>query len=255
MFLFWGYFPCCASLLIRIHYRVHLMSSSISLRNEITKRRLSMYLSTGLIKLSFGQCVDICLPSCSSYPWCPFRGLYQEHIFPVLHQAYQSPLTPMMVSTSVSLCSFLIALVDCSQHEAALKSESWDFLTIQCPVLVLLKKIYVYNGHACACSQSCLTLCNPMDCSLPGSSVLGVSRQEYWSGLPFPTPVGSSRPRNQTCVSCIAGECFTLVMLYANSVSKYICTVVCLEDCTILEQPCHLFFFSLLLMTLVCFFF
>ena len=161
------------------------MSSSISLRNEITKRRLSMYLSTGLIKLSFGQCVDICLPSCSSYPWCPFRGLYQEHTFPVLHQAYQSPLTPMMVSTSVSLCSFLIALVDCSQNEAALKSESWDFLTIQCPVLVLLKKIYVYNGHACACSQSCLTLCNPMDCSLPGSSVLGVSRQEYWSGLPF----------------------------------------------------------------------
>ena len=30
--------------------------------------------------------------------------------------------------------------------------------------------------------------CDPMDCSLPGSSVHGISRQEYWSGLPFPFP-------------------------------------------------------------------
>ena len=31
-------------------------------------------------------------------------------------------------------------------------------------------------------------LCNPMDCSLPGSSVHGILQQEYWSGLPFPPP-------------------------------------------------------------------
>ena len=36
--------------------------------------------------------------------------------------------------------------------------------------------------------QSCPTLFNPMDCSPPGSSVHGVSRQEYWSGLSFPPP-------------------------------------------------------------------
>ena len=30
--------------------------------------------------------------------------------------------------------------------------------------------------------------CNPVDCSPPGSSVHGFSRQEYWSGLPFPSP-------------------------------------------------------------------
>ena len=30
--------------------------------------------------------------------------------------------------------------------------------------------------------------CNPMDCSLPGSLSMGFSRQEYWSGLPFPSP-------------------------------------------------------------------
>ena len=33
-------------------------------------------------------------------------------------------------------------------------------------------------------AQSCPILSNPMDCSLPGSSVLGFSRQEYWLRLP-----------------------------------------------------------------------
>jgi len=37
-------------------------------------------------------------------------------------------------------------------------------------------------------AQSCLTLCDPMDCRPSGSSVHGFSRQEYWSGLPFPPP-------------------------------------------------------------------
>ena len=37
--------------------------------------------------------------------------------------------------------------------------------------------------------KSCLTLCHPVGCSLPGSSIHGISRQEYWSGLPFPLQV------------------------------------------------------------------
>ena len=37
-------------------------------------------------------------------------------------------------------------------------------------------------------AQLCPTLCDPMDCSLPGLSVYGVFRQEYQSGLPFPSP-------------------------------------------------------------------
>ena len=37
-------------------------------------------------------------------------------------------------------------------------------------------------------TQSCPTLCNPMDYSLLSSQSMGFSRQEYWSGLPFPCP-------------------------------------------------------------------
>ena len=41
-------------------------------------------------------------------------------------------------------------------------------------------------------AQSCPTLSDPMDCSLPGSSVHGFSRQEYWSGLPLPLIVSNA---------------------------------------------------------------
>ena len=41
---------------------------------------------------------------------------------------------------------------------------------------------------------SCPTLCDPMDCTLPGSSDLGFSRQEYWSGLPCPPPGDLTSP-------------------------------------------------------------
>ena len=38
-------------------------------------------------------------------------------------------------------------------------------------------------------AQSFPTLRDPTDCSLPGSSVHGFSRQEYWSGVPLPSPL------------------------------------------------------------------
>ena len=36
--------------------------------------------------------------------------------------------------------------------------------------------------------QSCPTLCDPIDGSLPGSPIPGILQQEHWSGLPFPSP-------------------------------------------------------------------
>ena len=57
--------------------------------------------------------------------------------------------------------------------------------------------------------QWCLTLHCSVDCSLPGSSVHGIlqARTLEWVAIPFSR--GSSRPRNQTWVSCIAGRFFT----------------------------------------------
>ena len=48
----------------------------------------------------------------------------------------------------------------------------------------------------CLVTQSSVTLCNPMDYSTPGSSLsMGFSRQEDWSGLPFPSPGALSDPQ------------------------------------------------------------
>ena len=59
-------------------------------------------------------------------------------------------------------------------------------------------------------TQSCPTLCDPMDCSLPGSSIHGIfqARVLEWGAIAFSK--GSSWLRDQTQVSCIAGRCSTL---------------------------------------------
>ena len=59
-------------------------------------------------------------------------------------------------------------------------------------------------------AQSCLTLCNPMDCSLPGSSVHGIlqARILEWVAVPFFS--GSSQPEGWIQVSRFAGEFFTV---------------------------------------------
>ena len=49
---------------------------------------------------------------------------------------------------------------------------------------------YKIVAAAAKSRQSCPTLCDPIDGSLPGS--LGFSRQEHWSGLPFPSPMHES---------------------------------------------------------------
>ena len=49
--------------------------------------------------------------------------------------------------------------------------------------------------------------CNPMDCSLPGSSLpMGFPRQEYWSGLPFPSPGNLPDPGTKPVSPALTGS-------------------------------------------------
>ena len=59
-------------------------------------------------------------------------------------------------------------------------------------------------------AQSCPTFCDPIDCSPPGSFFRGIfqARIVEWVAISFSR--GSSWPRDQTQVSCIAGGCFTV---------------------------------------------
>ena len=55
-------------------------------------------------------------------------------------------------------------------------------------------------------AQSCLMLCDPVDCSPPGSSVHGIMQARIleWAAISFSR--GSSQPRDQTWVFCIASR-------------------------------------------------
>ena len=69
----------------------------------------------------------------------------------------------------------------------------------------------------CSVAQSCLTLCDPMDCSQPGSSVHGIVKQEYWSGLPNPPPGDLHDPGIEPMSlmsSALAGGFFTTSAIY-----------------------------------------
>ena len=75
-------------------------------------------------------------------------------------------------------------------------------------------------------AQLCLTLCDPVDCNLPGSSVHGIlqARIVEWVAISFSR--GSSRPRDWTRVSRLAGKHFNLwatifPILLFSSISLY----------------------------------
>ena len=62
----------------------------------------------------------------------------------------------------------------------------------------------------CLVIQSFLTLCNPMNYSVPGFSVHGILQARILEWLAIPSSRGSSQPRDQAQVSCTAGGFFTI---------------------------------------------
>ena len=55
-------------------------------------------------------------------------------------------------------------------------------------------------------AQSCLTLCDPMGCSWPGSSVHGILQERILEWVAISFSRRSSQPRDRTLVSCIGRQ-------------------------------------------------
>ena len=71
----------------------------------------------------------------------------------------------------------------------------------------------IWKPVDCVCmlaSQSCPTFYDPMNCSLPGFRVHGILQAEILEWVAIPSSRESSRPRDWTQVSCIAGGFFTI---------------------------------------------
>ena len=61
-------------------------------------------------------------------------------------------------------------------------------------------------GGVCLVTESCLTLCNPMDCGPPGSSVHEITQGRILEWIAISFSMGTIRPRDRTCVSCIGRQ-------------------------------------------------
>ena len=71
--------------------------------------------------------------------------------------------------------------------------------------------VYIYESESeNEVTQSCPTLCDPMDCSLPGSSVHGIFQAIVLEWVAISFSRGSSWPRDRTRVSCIVDRRFTV---------------------------------------------
>ena len=62
-----------------------------------------------------------------------------------------------------------------------------------------------FTGISRSVAQSCLTLCDFMGCSPPGSSVHGILQARILEWAAMPSSRGSSWRRDRTCTSCIVG--------------------------------------------------
>ena len=72
----------------------------------------------------------------------------------------------------------------------------------------------------CLVAQLCPALCDPMDCSLPGYSVHGISQARILEWVTVPSSRGSSHPRDQTQVSSTAGGFFTIWAIEVANLMK-----------------------------------
>ena len=161
--------------------------------------------------------VDCSLPGSSVY-WnfpgkktgvgCHF--LLQE-IFPtqgsnpnLLH--WQADPSPLSHQESSQICMYSFGCTGL-QHEGYLDVAMWDSFPPPGiepgPPTLGAQKLTLWTTREdptqlsvqfSSVTQLCPTLCDPMDCSLPGIPSMGFSRQEYWNGLPFPSPGGLPDP-------------------------------------------------------------
>ena len=104
-----------------------------------------------------------------------------------------------------SMYLFATVLINCSFSQVL-----HEVLTGLRLCLVSLALSYLQCKKESEVAQSCLTLCDPMDCSPPGSSVHGIFQARVLECVAISFSRGSPQPRDRTQVSHIMGRCFTI---------------------------------------------
>ena len=121
-------------------------------------------------------------------------------------------MVPSFVLKAGSVTSFSFSISPCPRPHPL----SLSFCELVAFSLTLTLLSPAHRSLACmlCCAkllQSCPTLCDPVDCNPPGSSVLGILQARILEWVAMPSSRGSSRPRDHTrvsCGSCLAGRFF-----------------------------------------------
>ena len=112
--------------------------------------------------------------------------------------ASASPLVQISRSTTL-IWTVLPILITTSWVQTTILSSLHHFESL------VSDELLIQYTLCCAKSlQSCLTCCNPVDCSPPGSSVHGISQARALKWVAIPISSGSSWPRGQAYVSCVS---------------------------------------------------
>ena len=107
--------------------------------------------------------------------------------------------------------------IQTAMFDGILISKLEDFALVylhKAKLLVALESAFMLLLHgrmlACSVTNSCLTLCDPMDCSPLDSSVHGIHQARILKWVAIPFSRASSHPRDRTLVSHVAGTFFTI---------------------------------------------
>ena len=93
------------------------------------------------------------------------------------------PCPPQGSHTGLSLCTSVQPLQTCA--------DLFEVLPKASEIVPTSHSLYFHHAKWL---QLCLTLCNPVDYNFLAPLSMGFSRQEYWRGLPFPSPRDLSNP-------------------------------------------------------------
>ena len=136
------------------------------------------------------------------HPWSPFSELLWTHYFPDEDE--------MVISLSdrgtSSNTGDLKRCCSCWLYLFVLRGGRYDAW----PVLIHLHPWHAKEQSVVLVTQSCPTLCDPMICSPPGSSLHWISQARRLEWVAISSSRGSSQPRDWTWVSCFAGRFFTV---------------------------------------------
>ena len=151
------------------------------------------------------------LASTHKVPVTPHSQLWQLKIPPtLLHVPYKKKPTflhvPYKNTPNIAACPLqkYTQRYCMSPREGVQTRPSW-----QTAVYADREWGWVEEERVCVWAQSCLTLCDPVDCSPPGSSVHGISQARRLEWLPFPSPGDLPDPGIKPMSPALAGRFFT----------------------------------------------